>query len=668
MEVKIMESIPTKKRVMWLLNHTTAREFEVPMLKALGYNEIYLPKVIPDDPYFRSASVTYEEDDNLTIPKELLEKLNSINWYKDKVDSNIWKEINNYFDVIFFIVLDFYILEEFLLNFKGILIWRTYGLPAEDSYSKLITQMGNLKLVRLIETNKNFFFGQAYENLVDIEDDFLKKKAIFLPLGLPNKEELQVFTGGSGKLLFVLPDIVTTPGFEEIYKDFIRAFKGIPKWIGGSQILTHPGKDVLGYLSNDDYKRVMTTSEVMYYHSKYPRHLHFHPLEAVRRGMPLIFMAGGMLDTLGGKGLPGRAKSYEEAKEKAELILKGNTNFRNKVIKSQRILLEKLSLEYCTPLWRESFVFIEKILNASQEQRGLRNKIACIITNKTSTLLNYKALIKKLHDRDCEHDYELFFEKDALNGGNSPNIFEIKSVCNDLRKRIQYYFVGTNRFSENGKILTNNSDDFISFDNLIFFKPEPLVISSLYYYTVLVEDLSFAYLYKGNFIKNFTKLCCEFIRNAQRVIVPNDKVAKALINICNLDVRRIEINEKLFTINYISNDDLPDPRMEKPVTVVFPDGINKEESCKFLEDNKLISNYTDVKIKYLDFSNEPKYLSTGINGEKQCFLILPFIIPEHLSVIRYFAKQGFRIYSIGRRLFADILNKHNNIADVIWLD
>ncbi len=52
---------------MWLLNHSTARKFEVAMLKRLGFQEIFLPKSFPQEVSFRSATVDYSEDANLSI-------------------------------------------------------------------------------------------------------------------------------------------------------------------------------------------------------------------------------------------------------------------------------------------------------------------------------------------------------------------------------------------------------------------------------------------------------------------------------------------------------------------------------------------------------------------------------------------------------------------------
>ena len=49
------------QRIVWLLNHTTLREFEVPLMRRLGL-EVYCPKRFPRNPDNRSASVSDEFD------------------------------------------------------------------------------------------------------------------------------------------------------------------------------------------------------------------------------------------------------------------------------------------------------------------------------------------------------------------------------------------------------------------------------------------------------------------------------------------------------------------------------------------------------------------------------------------------------------------------------
>src|SRR5690349_5194040 len=89
-------------RVMWLLNHTTARRFELAMLNALGFREIFLPKIYPADPGFRSASADYSQDVHLSIPADELDVLNRTDWYGD-IPKAAWDVANRHFSILFFL-------------------------------------------------------------------------------------------------------------------------------------------------------------------------------------------------------------------------------------------------------------------------------------------------------------------------------------------------------------------------------------------------------------------------------------------------------------------------------------------------------------------------------------------------------------------------------------
>ena len=62
------------RRIMWLINHTTLRAFEVPLLIDMGY-EVFCPKSFPYNEGNLSASVEWKYDDTLTIPKDDLDIL-----------------------------------------------------------------------------------------------------------------------------------------------------------------------------------------------------------------------------------------------------------------------------------------------------------------------------------------------------------------------------------------------------------------------------------------------------------------------------------------------------------------------------------------------------------------------------------------------------------------
>ncbi|TPL56083.1 glycosyltransferase family 4 protein [Mesorhizobium sp. B2-4-4] len=373
-----MDSTP---RVMWILNHTSARAFEVPMLKRIGFQEIFLPKLFPQDHNFRSASIDYSEDANLSIPSDDLEKLNGVNWYKP-VAKEYWAIANRHFDVLFFIAHDLDAVANAARNFSGALIWRAYGLDKSLSYSQLLASSEEAFLA-LQRPEGPFFLGHAYRGIEKNESNFLASKAIYLPLGLNNAVVNDTWTGSDPRILFVCPEIGFNPYYKAIYEKFKKDFEGLPYVIGGAQPITVDDPSVLGFVTNEQHAENMKTLRVMFYHSQEPRHVHYHPFEAIRTGMPLVFMAGGLLDELGGIGQPGRAQTASEARAKIERILRGDTKFAEDIRTSQKKMLAAMTAERCEPYWRESFSVIREKLtqrrNLPPASNPRKKRIAVIV-------------------------------------------------------------------------------------------------------------------------------------------------------------------------------------------------------------------------------------------------------------------------------------------------
>jgi glycosyltransferase involved in cell wall biosynthesis len=340
---------------MWLLNHVAARRFEIPMLKSIGIKEIFLPKIIPPDHNFRSASVDFSEDGNLSIPADDLAILNGADWYREPgIDA--WKVANRYFDVAFFIAHRLEMLTSTARHFAGAAIWRAYGLDASMSYSRILDMTkggGGWKDIRRM--GNRFWFGEAYQHLDKIERPALKQRAIYLPLGLSDSEAKLVWSGQHKRLFFVCPEIGFNPYYKKIYDEFRKAFSEFDFVIGGSQPIAVEDERVLGFVSTEEHQRNMRELRVMFYHSSEPNHVHYHPFEAVRAGMPLVFMAGGLLDHLGGVGLPGRCESIAEAHAKIRRILDDDWKLIDEIRATQPRLLEPMRPEACRPVWVEKF-------------------------------------------------------------------------------------------------------------------------------------------------------------------------------------------------------------------------------------------------------------------------------------------------------------------------
>ncbi|MFJ3521380.1 glycosyltransferase [Pseudomonas sp. NPDC090203] len=368
-------------RVMWLLNHGSARKFELPMLKAVGINEIFLPKSFPQEIGFRSASVDYSEDANLTIPAEDLEILNGQNWYVAPT-KEAWAIANKHFDICFFICHSPGFMNEVARSFEGAAIWRAYGLDKSLSYGEVVKVLhyGSQSVKRL---GRRLWFGIAYDHLAQIEPLFLQKREVYLPLGLSNCTITDTWKGRDKQIFFVCPDIGFSSYYKKVYDEFRRDMGEFPYKIGGSQPIEVDDPDVLGFVTNEQHERNMTESRLMFYHSSEPNHIHYHPFEAIRVGMPLVFMAGGILDRMGGIGLPGRCVSIAEARDKIRRILNDDERLIQSIRGSQGILLDAMRAENCVDAWHIGF---EKIVaelagyrDEQDERPAIKNKKIAVV-------------------------------------------------------------------------------------------------------------------------------------------------------------------------------------------------------------------------------------------------------------------------------------------------
>lgn len=169
-----------KRRVLWLFNHRTLINSEVPILKELGY-EVFIPKICPFDV---SIAVDWIEDKYLTIPANKLEILNKTDFYNVKIPRSVMEIMNEYFDIVIFGMF----IEPFkslVLHYKGKLVFHPFGISNDLSYTQIILlECGGWLLRRLEELGNRFWFAQSYDNLDEVECDFFKNRSIFLPIGM----------------------------------------------------------------------------------------------------------------------------------------------------------------------------------------------------------------------------------------------------------------------------------------------------------------------------------------------------------------------------------------------------------------------------------------------------------------------------------------------------
>ena len=385
------------------------------MLLNMGY-EVYCPKMF--SLLDMSGSISYDYDSSLTIPIQIISQLNKIDFYQS-LSSEEMDLINQYFDIAI-CIFNSSTLESLLRLFKGQIILHTFGIIKPDNYTRELTNnYSQFNLLALIkQVGNRFWYAPSYEILSEIEAPVLRNRAIFCPIGFSKVFAEKQWVGGEKKLLFVSPKIKSNPYYEKVYHDFINNFGDIPHVIGGAQLQSvTEDPTVTGFLPKEEYEYNMTHLAVMFYHSQEPYHIHHHPLEAIRFGMPLVFMAGGMLDHLGGSHLPGRCETIAEARKKIKRLLNGDKKLEKSIIDSQRVILNNFSMEYCRPFWEKAFSMIENSIDSnSNNNTGYRfykktKKIAVVMPNKyLGGVLDYSVrLSEKIQTVKNEENVEVVF-------------------------------------------------------------------------------------------------------------------------------------------------------------------------------------------------------------------------------------------------------------------
>lgn len=366
------------KRVFWLLNHSSLRAFEVPLLLEMGY-EVYCPKICSYAYGDLSVSSTDQYDSSLTLPPDVLQTLNQTDFYTE-ISSDIMDLLNAYFDIAFLSIMND-VLKQFMMAYKGQILFRIFGLAHETNYTNVLLDIFGDSTGSMIRSLGNrFWFAEAYENLADIECEYIQAHALFLPLGMKHATPLRKWVGNERKMLFVSPKIETNPYYHQVYRDFIRDFKGIPRVISGGQLQAVPyDPDVTGFMPDAEYEYAMTHLACMYYHSQEPRHVHYHPFEAVRYGMPLVFMAGGLIDSLGGANLPGRCKTVKEARQKVQRLIDGDKALIRRITESQEVLLKPFTKAYCKPYWMEGMRRVEEAVANTRRQPPKRKRVGIVL-------------------------------------------------------------------------------------------------------------------------------------------------------------------------------------------------------------------------------------------------------------------------------------------------
>lgn len=332
------------KRIFYCINHQTLISNEVNLLTRLGC-EVYIPKALPFSPNdATSAEILFDYDLGLTICAEDLSVLNTHNFYETPINQAIAEIINSNFDLI--ITAGYPIPITSFLELSSLPVGiRVFGLQDNYSYSK---DVYNSKIKNLILNRRCKFFA-AYSHLDEVETDF-KDLFCYAPVTCEPSPHYIQRSVTRKFLLFQCSRININPYYTAKIEKFLSEFDrgDIDYSIYGS-IFSHPNN--LGRPTDEEVHQLFSTYSVMYYDSQEPRHLHYHPLEAMWAQMPVVFLERGMLGRLLPNS-PGKSSNVDEAKIKIKRIISGDPALEKEICEQQNLFLDTMTIKQSIEKWK----------------------------------------------------------------------------------------------------------------------------------------------------------------------------------------------------------------------------------------------------------------------------------------------------------------------------
>jgi hypothetical protein len=347
------------RRVLWILNHQTLMPAEVPLLRSLGF-EVFVPKRVPAGIGYRSAAVDRSHDAALTIPGPDLALLNAHEFYAVNDTGAPWPAevaaaIRRHFDAIV-VLAQPRVVERCLLDFDGPVLMRAFGLDTlTGSYSRMLRATG---LVELIGRQRDrFWFAPSYPQLVECEEEFVVRNTVHLPIAVPDATVARADTwrGGDRRIAFFCAAIHHSSYYMAVYKRFKQTFGDLPHMIIGRQDHDCGDPAIVGRLQEEELQRVFRECDVLYYHSREPRHLHYHPIEAAIVGMPVVLHRANLMARMIGECAAGVVGDDAEARSLVETLLAGDAPTIAAVRRDQEPVARLFGSERCRPFFERAF-------------------------------------------------------------------------------------------------------------------------------------------------------------------------------------------------------------------------------------------------------------------------------------------------------------------------
>ncbi len=335
-EEKIIYKNNKNKRILWVCDHPTFKYEEINLLSTCDIEVIPIGN---DDISSEDNSCWY---DNCSMPDYAINQIRTT--YLTEECKSL---INKYIDCIY-ITSDYKLVSYFSSWFSGKIVYKVFGSIPNAYTDAIITEKMNFDIFN----NPNYIWSPIFKTISDAENSNIKNNEHVVGVFV-SPERLSKYKWSAensiNRICEVLSDI-RRGYYKLIYNNFKSDYSGIDRVIlGKNPINDFNDETIIGTLDNDTFYNVMAESRVLVYTGKTKLHLHYHPLEAITIGVPILYSSEGSIANeckFYGVSLEEQKEMgmFDTIEESRELINRcfNDIEFAKKLANKQKIIVEKV--------------------------------------------------------------------------------------------------------------------------------------------------------------------------------------------------------------------------------------------------------------------------------------------------------------------------------------
>jgi hypothetical protein len=284
--------------MLWCSSHSTLAQEEMPLFLEAGFRVIPLLTDFWTFKYDANLDnkICSQWKQSVDLPAEVIKKLQALSFCDDSGRLPFQQEeidlLNRYVDVVYVTVLPNLAIR-LSKAFHGTVIFRPFGHGALNNYSNISRHLGTS--TQELQQSDNFHWVPILTSLQEIETPKICMNATHLGAYV-TEERLGNHRWNPATsepyVVETIPRINKQPYYFDIYQQYRKDHGHLPlKILGGNQ---PNGGDIgdstiVGFLSDDEYYSAAAKARVSIYHGRSRYHIHYHPIEFMAMGVPVLF-------------------------------------------------------------------------------------------------------------------------------------------------------------------------------------------------------------------------------------------------------------------------------------------------------------------------------------------------------------------------------------------